>query len=186
MFAYCNNSPVTHADSQGNLPGGIINPNAMTRNGGSSTHAIPDKKRREQELREQARELFNENEEAVLYAEHYAFYKGALVIKIPAMGSNAFSAGVILMGSDAIGASMVRHEYGHFVHLSQIGWDSYLVNVVFPSLVGFWSNVPMDEYYSQPWEYIAEILGNVERTNYTYAPYANEQAFIYWLYTLLA
>ena len=127
---------------------------------------------------------FNEDEQVVLNAEYFAFYKGVPVVKLP-IGVNAFSFGVIFLGNEVRDSDTVQHEYGHSVHLSQIGIINYTTKAFLPSLLGFWSGVDYDKYYSQPWEYIAEVLGGVERTTYQYAPNVQEMAFVYWLYTIM-
>jgi len=159
MFAYCNNNPVCYNDPTGYLSAaaGIGNPNAMMRGGGCYNGGIiPDDERIADELERQARNLFNTNPEAVLQAESFAFYKGSLVMKLGFMGKSGFSLGVIFIGNDA-STTLLCHEYGHFAHLTQIGLANYLAKVVLPSAIGFWCDVPFNEYYSQPWEYIAEV-----------------------------
>ena len=185
MFAYCLNNPVIHADAGGNLPSGIINPNAMTHNGGS-IRPISDKERKERELRKQAKNLFNTSEEAVLYAQDFAFYKGVLYVKVP--GKSGFSFGMVFFGSEIDDINLVRHEYGHAVHLSHIGFVNYAKKAVIPSLCDYWEGVPYGRYYSEPQEYIADILGGAERT-YLGAPYpyeiSNGTAIMYYLYSLI-
>ena len=76
----------------------------------------------------------------------------------------------------------IKHEYGHFLQLEELGVNSYVQNVFVPSLKGFWSGVAYDDYYSQPWEYGADLYGNVRRENYTYHEDAEENYKIYWDY----
>ena len=47
MFAYCNNNPATYADPEGNLPGGIANPNAMGYKDGTKNRAWYPKPKRD-------------------------------------------------------------------------------------------------------------------------------------------
>jgi len=173
MFAYCNNDPISFADVSGNMRTySVMMTDSMCR----SYCEI-------QSLR-----LNNENEHIVLSADTFAFYKGTLVAKIPFMDDNAFSYGIIFLGSNVTSTETLKHEYGHSVHMDQIGVLSYTVNVFIPSLIGFWSGVPYDEYYSQAYEYVADMLGGVERTLYG-QPYkysiTNVEASFYYLYTLL-
>ena len=128
----------------------------------------------------------NEDERVVLAADYLAFYKGVPVIKLP-IGRNAFSFGMIFMGNNVKKVDTVRHEYGHSVHFSQIGAKNYLVAVAIPSLIGYWTDVPYTEYYSLPWEYTADMLGNVKRDGgeYTYTPWIREHWKLYWGATLL-
>jgi len=109
--------------------------------------------------------VFNTDEQVVLNAKYLAFYKCAPVIKIKALGGSGASFGLIFLGPN-VDAQIVRHEYGHFVHLLIIGVDNYISHVAIPSLHDYWTNVPYDEYYSEPQEYIADILGGVNRTYY--------------------
>lgn len=163
MFAYCSNNPVVCADTGGTIPSGIINPNAMARNGGSSLRPISDKERKEQELQKQARYLFNTNEEAVLNAEHHAFYKGILYLKVP--GYSAFSFGMVFFGDKIDDKDLVRHEYGHTQQLTGVGVKDYMNYVVLPSVTCFWLTdfkvIPRNMYYNLPWEYIANRYGDV-------------------------
>jgi RHS repeat-associated protein len=162
MFSYCLNNPVTHADAGGNLPSGIINPNAMTHNGGS-IRPISDKERKERELRRQSRCLFNTSEEAVLYAQDFAFYKGVLYVKVP--GKSGFSFGMVFFSSEIDDINLVRHEYGHTQQLDLLGVEDYLINVVSPSVICFWLSRDNPKlaalYYYLPWEYVANQYGGV-------------------------
>ena len=182
MFAYCNNNPVTYADPEGKLPSSIINPSAMALDSGSSLHPISDQER----LQDQAKKLTNSSEEAVLAAEHYAFYKGALILKIS--GDDGFSYGIIFLGNNANDINLLKHEYGHFLHLCQIGFVNYTAKVLFPSLCDYWSDVPYSKYYSEPQEYIADVLGKTNRTYGGMAyPYeiSNSEAILYYLFTMI-
>ena len=178
MFAYCNNNPAGNADTEGNIPRGITNPNPMGRDSGSSLRPISDK--------DQGRIRSNTNENAVIKAEDYAYYKGVLYVKVP--GDSAFSYGIVFFGRNADQVDIVRHEYGHYLHLSQIGLPNYTLKVVLPSLIDYWTDVPYGEYYSEPQEYIADILGGVVRTN-NGLPYlyeiSNTEAIMYYLYSWL-
>ena len=164
MFAYCLNNPVTHADAGGNLPSGIINPNAMTHNGGS-IRPISDKERRERELRKQAKKLFNTSEEAVLYAERFAFYKGVPVFRTNGNRCGSFGAIFITKGTNLIDnpEDMIRHEYGHTVQMCQLGIRKYLTCIFIPS----WQEWGSDAYYNKPWEVTADIYGGVVSRNPT-------------------
>ena len=116
----------------------------------------------------------NEDEQVVLDADYFAFYKGVPVIKLP-IGTDAFSFGVIFLGDEvgslADSVSAVRHEYGHSVHFSKIGPKKFLKYVAIPSLIGYWTDVDYYDYYSQPWEYTADMLGGVNRRDGKY-PYS--------------
>ena len=128
----------------------------------------------------------------VLNAKGISTYKGIPVLKLPFGGNGAFSAGIIFWGSDvgadAESVTLLKHEYGHAVHLSQIGWESYITWVLIPSVVNYYRGVEYDDYYSQPWEYIADMLGGVERMSgsqpYVYTPDSQTSANEYYQTTL--
>lgn len=168
MFAYCGNNLVNYADPTGNAYQGIfsqINYNEHDHTYGGlreNFYALPE----ETFLRKAEKYILNDDESVVLSAEDFAFYKGALVLKLPFMGKSAFSCGIIFMGSEIEDAATLCHEYGHYVHLSQIGFENYFTKAVVPSVIGFWAQVPQDKYYSLPWGYTADILGDANRTNY--------------------
>ena len=175
MFAYCNNNPVLFADTTGYA----LFPCTVFINDGSSKAFDPPKP---------------ENNEAIeaLNAEGCTSYNGIPVIKLPFGGNVGFSAGAIFLGNgvkaDAQGVATLMHEYGHVVHLSQIGWESYVIWVLIPSVTNYHRGVPYADYYSQPWEYIADMLGGVERANgdqpYEYSSDAQQEAYEYYQFTL--
>ena len=131
----------------------------------------------------------NTDPQAVLDGGVVTFYKGTPYIKLP-IGTAAFSFGVVFIGdevgtrSDAI--ETVLHEYGHSVHFSQIGAANYFIYVAIPSLVGYWTDVEYADYYSQPYEYIADLFGKVER-HHEGSPYpyssVTDDWWVYWLIT---
>lgn len=102
-------------------------------------------------------------------------YKGHKVHKI--LPSNAgFSFGDIFLPQntdDTISAVMhLRHEYGHTVQLDKLGVMAYTGYVVLPSVTCY----AIDElgimdlsYYSLPWEFEADRLGEV--SGRLYNPY---------------
>ena len=178
MFAYCGNSPVSYVDPSGylfvpydTLPGWTEDP---------SENSSPE-----------SRQSLGEIEITVLKAKGISVYNGVPVIKLPFGGDVGFSAGVIFLGdgvpANENGISMLKHEYGHVVHLSQIGWESYVTWVIIPSVINYHKGVKYADYYSQPWEYIADKLGGVERANgdapYVYKPDAKDGARKCWQFT---
>ena len=191
MFVYCGNNAIINTDFSGDkyyhalalTDGGIssaipsstgVDSSGSFSAGSSGSLGKKIKKR-----------ITNDNEAEVLDNDLIDFYKGVPVIKVPFMEDNAFSFGVILMGTGVSDESTVRHEYGHCVHLSQIGVRNYASKVAIPSVVSFWSGTTYDSYYSQPWEYIADELGNVNRSGYQYSNHAAKNAQFYWLFTAL-
>ena len=53
-------------------------------------------------------------------------------------------------------------------------------------MIGYWSGVDWLLYYSQPWEYMAELFGKVNRPGYPYIDNAETIARIYFWATLFA
>lgn len=128
--------------------------------------------------------LFNTDAQIASDAEHFAVYKGVPIVKIKALNYSAFSFGVIFMGPES-SANLVKHEYGHAVHLAQIGPKNYLKKVIVPSVASFWLFPDNAFYVSQPWEYIAEYWGDTDPPQDGYLDWADELAFVYWIYTFL-
>ena len=74
--------------------------------------------------------------------------------------------------------------------MNQIGIRAYTATTAIPSLIGAGiadykgtgvRKFLSEHYKSQPWERIADHLGDV--TGETYLPYADTIGFLYWLYT---
>ena len=126
----------------------------------------------------------NTDEQVVLDAKFLAFYKGVPVIKLP-IGTNAFSFGFIFLGDEVDKRedpiATVQHEYGHSIQFLLLGPVKYTTTVAIPSVIGFLNET--DDYYSQPWEYMADQLGGVKSRSYTSG--ARENANIYWFMSLM-
>ena len=121
----------------------------------------------------------NIDELKVIDANYFSSYKDVFVIKLP-INNNAFSFGIIFLGNDINDRNTVRHEYGHYLQLEELGIYKYSKYIVIPSLYGYWSNVPYDKYYSQPWEYGADLYGNVNRDRYKYDEDVLDNYNNYW------
>ncbi len=195
MFAYCLNNPVNLEDHTGLLPGK------------PRTVAIEDGARAEEKkptpLRNFANKIsenvgkaldyvFNDDEQKALDSGPISFYKGAPVVHLP-IDIDPFSVGVIFLGSETKNwdnaVETMQHEYGHSVHLSQIGVSAYLSTVAVPSVIGH-SFAGYNQYYSQPWECVADIFGGViTRTDSYGQPYQySTNAWLlglYWTYTYI-
>lgn len=69
-----------------------------------------------------------------------------------------------------------------------IGVEKYIHNVAIPSLFDYWSGMKYQYYYSEPQEYIADILGGVNRT-YNGMPYpytiSDSEAILYFIRLLI-
>ena len=167
MFAYCGNNPIVRCDTEG------------TRYCAATTVSGETKKQRSESCKHQNR-IAQDAAFRREYAEELAvlegktnLYKGVVVERIENnMGS--FSLGKIYLNTkemaDMDGIQTLRHEYGHVVQLEKLGAVDYLIFVGLPSLVGAtlyqlkWLTV---DYFSLPWEFEAEIYGEVpDRENY--------------------
>ena len=107
----------------------------------------------------------NTDEKVVLDAKNVAFYKGRLVVKhsIPGQTSCAIG-GVIFLNRNEKSTNdnsiqAVRHEYGHTVQESILGFYKYVRYIAIPSLT---HRDPTD-YYSNPWELTADLFGGAQR-----------------------
>jgi hypothetical protein len=110
------------------------------------------------------RRFNNEDEEAVLSAKLFSSYKGSPVIKIAGLGGRSFSFGAMFISpketAEKGGADTVRHEYGHIVQLKALGLLAYIKYIAKPSVK---SKVSGPEYFDQPWEVTADVLGGASR-----------------------
>ena len=134
-----------------------------------------------------------------LSANKISFYKGALVLPLDLPGrGTAFSFGIIgidpynIPKSDTEFIQLVNHEYGHCLHMMQIGLMDYFITTAIPSLIcaAFSDNqkpgLPKwlsDNYYNLPWERIAEHLGGVD--DRTHSPESNTIGALYWIFTII-
>ena len=75
--------------------------------------------------------------------------------------------------------NILRHEYGHSVQLRMLGLFRYIRYIARPSVRGYRRPMTVREYYSQPWEYIADLFGGAIRRSYL--PDANSAAWNYWI-----
>ena len=159
-------------------------PNAMTYKSGAYRYIVPDLVREQEEHDKQAKSPDNTDPNLVIESDDWAYYNGVLVIKVPFLDSSALFYGVILLG-DQCDAETLKHEYGHYLQLQQIGYVCYTVYVAAPSLFGSTQGLSNESYYSQPWEYIAEVLGQPVRS-FDYLPNSDIEASKYWLKAILA
>ena len=179
MFAYCGNNPVNRYDPTGNRYCQVSVKQAGDSSGSprivqSNAPTISAEEIVRQELQ----------------TNGYSRYKEALVVKVDFMGSSAASFGVIFMGTEILYdeefPDLLNHEYGHYIHFQQIGPTNYFWTTAVPSLIGaglsYVSPTVRDNYYSLPWERVADYLGGV---NHEYLPYADTAGSLFWLFTLL-
>ncbi|MBE6958455.1 MAG: RHS repeat-associated core domain-containing protein [Ruminococcaceae bacterium] len=136
--------------------------------------------------------------EANLNKYGFTFYKGTPVFTADLPKTSACSYGVIVMDPAYLKeyrhafADTLKHEYGHAVHMKQVGIVTYTTQAAIPSLIsaaiadpdaaGFrgWMS---QNYHSLPWERIADQLGEVSGN--TYLSGANALGSLYYGYTLL-
>ena len=198
MFAYCLNNPIAFSDSGGtaakislsaqtsidDAPWRDASPGGGGRLPANYSHSVSYGSVEDKFFTVMLYKFItNADAEVAVKAEHFAYYNGVPIIKIP-IGKEAFSLGfIILMGPDQNNPETVKHEYGHSVHYSQLGPVKYYKYAFLPSIVGYWSGVEYDVYFSQPWEYAADFFGQVSRKNYTYTDSAETWFWIYWLTT---
>ena len=188
MFAYCQGNPVNFQDSAGTR----MVPADPLRGGPLPDRDYPRKKtgKTKKKNTDVLDYVFNDDEQKVLEAKHFTMYKGVPVIKLP-IGTDAFSLGIMILGNDVGKRSdaieTVKHEYGHAVHYRLVGAYSYVANVFVPSVAGYWlggENYDAN-YYSHVYEYTADILGGVNRSNYSYATATKDWWGAYLFYTIL-
>ena len=201
MFTYCVNNPVLLCDPNGMASAACISnsfddfsqPWKEKPGGGGSYYGRSSSVSHKPNLPEPKKLsfwefIFNEDEQVVLDAECFAFYKGVLVIKSNALGTGAASFGVIILGDGNTatngGIETVKHEYGHFVHYSELGSADYFLTTAIWSLWGAELTnqgvYPTKYYYDLPWERVADMYGGVERN---YLPGTNENASTFLLIT---
>ena len=94
-------------------------------------------------------------------------YKRVKIVRTPTE-TRSFSFGLIFLGKDLkpdeFGVHTLRHEYGHIVQLKKLGVVDYTYYVVIPSLIGAATSEQGKltvDYYSLPWEFEADIYGQV-------------------------
>ena len=201
MFAYCGNNPVSRVDATGcafvqinyNLDG---LPNDLFPDiGGGCAVGLVGAGVVVQTVKA-VQKVVNNTSEAVVQQQlktyGVSFYKGVPVCMTELMpNGSAFSLGIIVMddfyetATPSYFSNVIKHEYGHRVHMDQIGVPTYLLTVGIPSAtfagLSRFSTFIKKNYESLPWENIAEQLGNV---NGTYLPGAETAASAYWVYTL--
>ncbi|MBO5014497.1 MAG: RHS repeat-associated core domain-containing protein, partial [Bacteroidaceae bacterium] len=161
MFAYCGNNPIIRADCCGHCyytSNGIWAHDAWEYLGGYERQPDPQ----------------TYEELSVLNGGTVTMYKDVPVIRTSILGDSGFSFGGILLGADIqatnSGVRIIRHEYGHTVQLGELGFIGYTYFVVAPSVYFYnldRAGVLGVHYYSLPWEYEADMYGNVQgRTGY--------------------
>ena len=190
MFAYCLNNPVNLEDITGSAARACFDDNDRLKenpwkdpiSGGGAQSEVPSPSKSHKVLN-------NVEEHMTLHAlkkQGYAFYNGVPVVKMP-IDNRAFSLGfMIVVGENVNDPETLKHEWGHSLHFRHIGQTKYIKYTLIPSMIGYWSDVDWLLYYSQPWEYMAELFGKVNRPGYPYIDNAETIARIYFWATLFA
>ena len=171
-YAYCGNNPVMYADPSGHLAGVLLigiwlycfTPvgSAVTQAAvstvsyvGMAVASIWD-----EDIRADMNAIgwnpFNTNENAVLGSNKVSFYKGMPVFRTNGDRSGTFYAIALKRSANAV---ELRHERGHGSQAMAMGVLTYLftVGVPSPAKLGPWA--ANGNYYSAPWETMADILG---------------------------
>ena len=190
LYAYCNNNPVNMIDPTGHVA--VRRTPLMTYlDNGDSGSLSPDDLRILVEtalnrMLNKAKEtviaaienmknwVTNTDERVVLEAENYAFYKGRLVIRHSIKGQTSCAIGGIIFlnrnldPDDPESIETVKHEYGHTVQESILGFAKYVKYIAIPSLRS--RDIPYRDYYSLPWERTADLFGGAVHNEgeYTY------------------
>lgn len=157
LYVYCFNNPISMVDSSGSWPkwvedaAGWVDDNIIQPAVNFVQNVAKDISNYDPS---------NESEQKVLDAKVFSSYKGAFVLKLP--GKNAFSLGILFIGNGYSGDNVVKHEYGHYRQLQDMGLLSYLSDIVAPSVTAFWldkcGKLTYD-YYGSPWEHDANVRG---------------------------
>ena len=184
MFAYCLNNPVSYTDPTGHCSctlSGRLDSNftfaAMCSCGGGTVTNDFKKTTRLEYL------VANESETIVLNAERFAFYKGAIVLR----HSNDFLTswslfGIIFLNRNVSSEETLKHEYGHYLQEREYGCVKYISAVFVPSatynLLSRYSTSLSANYYNMPWEYNADIRGDVNREHATWSETVSTVYFI--------
>ena len=126
----------------------------------------------------------NTSEEVVLEAEYFAFYKGALVVYHSGEYLTSWAwGGVIFLNRDSKNKTTLAHEYGHILREREYGTVKYTFSVFLPStlynIASRFNSTLHDNYYNMPWEYDAEVNGDVNRA-YNYADWAPSLWVLYF------
>lgn len=194
MYAYCGNEPIANYDPAGNYYAKVEDRITTGCGGRGGIPAATVKPNLDQQPKRDKVGLIdfitNTDEQVVLEAKRFAFYKGVPVVKLP-IGTDAFSFGIMVLGDGVANRynaiETVQHEYGHAVHYHLAGVGSYAINAFAPSLAGYWlgdDNYDTN-YYSYVYEYTADVLGGVNRSNYPYATATEDWWGAYLFYTIL-
>lgn len=108
-------------------------------------------------------DINNDDINKVKNAHYFSGFRGQFVLFLEGYGRSAsFGKLMIIYSSSKGSTNTILHEHGHYLQYKQLGFFKYLIGIGLPS----WQNTPVD-YYSQPWEVTADILGGVPVVRYS-------------------
>lgn len=103
----------------------------------------------------------NTSERKFLTCNYFTAYKGKLAVKFPNKWGSV-SLGFVMLFSSEANENTVRHEYGHTVQLSALGYYKWIKYYAIPSFLSaefdLYELVGID-YLNQPWETTASEFG---------------------------
>ena len=184
LFAYCSNNPIMFTDESGNRVNKALFNKSKTRQNVKPV-VNPPLTPFQQSSVEVAQDILNfdinnTSEQKVIESNWISAYKGKVVIRHPFEGLSSMSLGVIFLNKNEEDQKTVKHEYGHCVQLDEVGILKYLVFVAAPSVNGYWAGLSDPAYYSQTWEYGADMYGGVDRGEGYYEDSSLVDHLMYW------
>lgn len=119
-------------------------------------------------------DMENEDVSKVYASNYFSAYKGALVIRHSIEPLSSWSLGQVIalkrysnMTENEPQTRLLNHEYGHILQEREYGIKKYSLMIFVPSAsyCAFSKLFPeyKENYYSMPWEYDADIRGEVNR-----------------------
>ena len=134
----------------------------------------------------------NSDEMTVVHSNYFSSFNGKPVFRLGA-GGRSFSFGAMFIApgvsnySEKDAIATVRHEYGHTVHLEQLGTVPYLFTVAIPSMTSTGKMLELykklfgvNDYYELPWDLIPDLLGGVDPETRRHSPEAIMKAEEYY------
>ena len=177
LYSYCFNNPVNLVDYLGNWPQWVLNAANWVDN-----NIIQPVTQFFSDIREDISNYnkYNDDVEVTYSSNYFSSYEDTLVIRHSSDLLTSWSiGGTIFLNHDlddktsAVKTNMLRHEYGHILQERKYGKTKYLLIVAVPSvtynLISRGNEAASNNYYNMPWEYDADIRGNVNRPHAEWA-----------------